>query len=344
VHLDLWMSFAGLIVGFVVGLTGMGGGALMTPILVIFFHVAPLAAVSSDLVASLIMKPIGGAVHLRRGTVNKPLVGWLSLGSIPAAFCGVFLLRVVGGESASLQHTVKVALGVTLLVAATGIVLRALLSVRAKARLVAPPTVRVRPVATLLIGIVGGLVVGMTSVGSGSLIIVALLFVYPGLTAAEIVGTDLVQAVPLVGAAALGHLLYGDFRLDLTSSVLLGAIPGVYLGARSSARASQGLVRRALVAVLTVSGLKLLNVGNVGLLGSLLLLVGIGLPAWVLVRHTDGFSRRGNHLDVTSALRLLAAAATGRGIRTQELRPVDVVPASAGTASAGTVATDAAAL
>jgi hypothetical protein len=209
------------------------------------------------------------------------------------------------------QREVKLLLGVALLVATAGIVLRALLAKRAQARGTVPPAVRVRPVPTLLVGAVGGLIVGMTSVGSGSLIIVALLFLYPGLTTAEIVGTDLVQAVPLVGSAALGHILFGDFRLDLTSSVLVGALPGVYLGARCSAAAAQGLVRRALVAVLLVSALKLLNVGNVGLLGSLALLASVGLPVWALVRHTDGFARRPQPLPAGGAIDLLRAAAVG---------------------------------
>jgi len=290
VHIDLWMSLAGLLVGFLVGLTGMGGGALMTPVLVIFFHVAPLAAVSSDLVASLVMKPIGGAVHLRRGTVNKPLVSWLALGSIPAAFTGVLLLRGLGGNSAGVQHTVKLALGITLLTAAAGIVLRAWLSLRAAGRAEAPPAVRVRPLPTLLVGVLGGLVVGMTSVGSGSLIIVALLFMYPGLTAAEVVGTNLVQAVPLVASAALGHMLFGDFRLDLTSSVLLGAVPGVYLGARVSALGAHGIVQRALVGVLALSGLKLLGAPNGYLLTALVLMVFVAIATRGIRPNSDGAS------------------------------------------------------
>jgi hypothetical protein len=290
VHIDLWMSVAGLLVGFLVGLTGMGGGALMTPMLVIVFHVAPLAAVSSDLVASLVMKPIGGAVHLRRGTVHKPLVSWLALGSIPAAFAGVLLLRGLGGNSAGVQHTVKLALGITLLTAAAGIVLRAWLSLRAAGRSEAPPPVRVRPLPTLLVGVVGGLVVGMTSVGSGSLIIVALLFMYPGLSAAEVVGTNLVQAVPLVASAALGHILFGDFRLDLTSSVLLGAVPGVYLGARVSALGAHGIVQRALVGVLVLSGLKLLGAPNGYLLTALGLVVLAAIATRWVRPSSDGAS------------------------------------------------------
>ncbi|MGQ0843642.1 MAG: sulfite exporter TauE/SafE family protein [Sporichthyaceae bacterium] len=326
-ELDYYMALAGLLVGFVVGLTGMGGGALMTPVLVIFFNVPPLAAVSSDLVASLVMKPIGGAVHLRRGTVNKPLVLWLAIGSIPAAFGGVLLLKALGGNDADLQHAVKMTLGVALLVAAAGIVTRALLSVRAHARAEAPPPVVVKPIPTLVVGIVGGLVVGMTSVGSGSLIIVALLFLYPGLKAAEIVGTDLVQAVPLVGAAALGHLIFGDFQLDLTTSVLLGAVPGVYVGARVSAYAAQGIVRRALVVVLTASALKLLGVGNVGLLAALGLLAVVGLPLWAAARYTAGFTYRPPRPDLREAAHLLRGAATGGGRR--------VVHVEAATVAAG---------
>src|SRR3954454_3791311 len=109
-HLDLLVALAGLIVGFVVGLTGMGGGALMTPILVLVFNVQPLAAVSSDLVASMIMKPVGGAVHLRRGTVHKGLVKWLVVGSVPAAFAGVLVLKALG-NSAGVQNVVKTCLG-----------------------------------------------------------------------------------------------------------------------------------------------------------------------------------------------------------------------------------------
>src|SRR3954468_11076670 len=118
------IAFAGAIVGFVVGLTGMGGGALMTPILVIFFGVQPLAAVSSDLVASLIMKPVGASVHWRAKTVKTPLVRWLCIGSVPAAFAGVLLLRSLPGNEADLQARIKLALGAALLLAVVGIIAR----------------------------------------------------------------------------------------------------------------------------------------------------------------------------------------------------------------------------
>ncbi len=255
------MTLAGFGVGIVVGLTGMGGGALMTPILVLLFGVPPVAAVSSDLAASAVMKPFGGWVHARRGTVNWPLVGWLCVGSVPSAFLGVLLLRRLGRDTA-VEATVQVALAVALLLAATGLVVKAY---RGRGRTADGPVlpVRVRPLSTALLGAAGGLVVGLTSVGSGSLIIVVLLALYPTLRANDLVGTDLVQAIPLVAAAALGHALFGDLRLDVAAAVLVGSVPGVLLGARLSSRAPAAVVRAALVVVLLASALKLLGLPNV---------------------------------------------------------------------------------
>lgn len=258
-HLDPAIALAGLLVGFTVGLTGMGGGALMTPLMILFFRVSPLAAVSSDLLVSLVMKPVGGAVHLRRGTVRADLVKWLCLGSVPAAFAGVLLLKVLGGND--VEHVVKQALGGALILAAVAMILKSQLTARRAARGDAEtPPVVLRPLPTLAIGVVGGLLVGMTSVGSGSVIIVLLLFLYPGLTSSELVGTDLIQAIPLVGAAVLGHLLFGSVSLALTASLVVGALPGVYAGARLSARAPERVVRPALFLVLLTSGLKLVQV------------------------------------------------------------------------------------
>lgn len=290
---------AGCFIGIVVGLTGMGGGALMTPMLVLFFGIPPLAAVSSDLVVSAVMKPVGGLVHIRRGTVNWSLVGWLCLGSVPAAFGGVLILRAIG-DGEQLQNGVKTTLGVALLVAAGGLVFRAYTQMAAHAarrRAVAagdtvagrpPGPLRARPVPTVIVGVLGGLIVGMTSVGSGSLIIIALLMLYPLLRPGHLVGTDLVQAVPLVAAAAVGHLLFGDFRLDLTASLLLGAVPGAWIGAQMSSRAPAGLVRRALTLVLLASGLKLLDVPNTALLAALGALIVLGSVAWMAARRRHG--------------------------------------------------------
>lgn len=300
-EIDPLITLAGVIVGFTVGLTGMGGGALMTPILVLLFGVAPLAAVSSDLVVSLIMKPVGSAVHLHRGTVNKPLVGWLCAGSIPAAFAGVLVLKWLGTGEA-VQRAVTFSLGVALLLASGTIIVKSFLQMRAFARaaqqeaelgsIPPPPPLVVRPLPTLLIGILGGFVVGMTSVGSGSLIIVLLLLLYPTIKSSEVVGTDLVQAVPLVGAAALGHLLFGDVRMDLTASLLVGALPAVYVGARVSSRAPQGIVRVALVFVLLASSLKLLGMSNAATGLSLLAFAIVAPMAWSLARRHSGLPRR----------------------------------------------------
>jgi uncharacterized protein len=257
--IDPWIALAGLIVGFIVGMTGMGGGALMTPILVLLFGVQPLAAVSSDLVASFVMKPIGGLVHIRRRTVNWGLVGWLMIGSVPAAFSGVLLIRAVG-QGAALQRDVQLALGAALCLAAGAVIARDLLD-RRRASDEARP-LRIHPLPTILIGAVGGLIVGITSVGSGSLIIALLLVIYPALKGSRLVGTDLVQAVPLVGAAALAHVLFGDFRLALTLSLLVGSIPGVYLGARISSSVPDSVIKPVLFVVLMASALKLLGVGN----------------------------------------------------------------------------------
>lgn len=256
-HIDGAVALAGLLVGSVVGLTGMGGGALMTPILVLLFGIDPLAAVSSDLVASFVMKPIGGSVHFRRGTVNLDLVRWLALGSVPAAFTGVLVLDVLGADR--VQPRLKTLLGGVLLVAAASMVVKGVIQAH---RGHTPGPVTVRPVPTLLIGVGGGLIVGMTSVGSGSLMIVMLMLLYPTIRSSELVGTDLVQAIPLVGSAALGHALFGDLRLGLTASLLIGCVPGAYLGARVSSRAPDGLIRPVLIAVLSISALKLLGVGN----------------------------------------------------------------------------------
>ena len=275
-HLEPGVMLAGLLVGFVVGLTGMGGGALMTPILVLLFRINPLSAVSSDIVAAVVMKPVGGGVHLRRGTVNLNLVRWLAIGSVPAAFCGVLVLRAIGAPE--FADRLRVLLGVVLLVAAAAIIAKGVLQTRR-------PTgsgvhsITVRPARTVLIGVIGGVVVGMTSVGSGSVMIVLLMLLYPALSSNELVGTDLVQAIPLVLAAAIVHLFFGDLQLGLTASLLLGSVPGVYLGARVSSRAPDRIIRPVLVVVLTVSALKLIGASNVVILA---VLGGVGLGALVM--------------------------------------------------------------
>jgi uncharacterized membrane protein YfcA len=296
-EIDLLLTLACFGIGIIVGLTGMGGGALMTPMLVLFFGIPPLTAVSSDLVAAAVMKPVGSYVHARHGTVNWQLVKWLCVGSIPAAFSGVFVIRALGnGEQ--IEQIVRNALGVALCIAAAGLIVRAYTRLVARAQRrngklppdpTGKPEVTVKILPTILIGAIGGLVVGMTSVGSGSLIIISLMAIYPGLKAAQLVGTDLVQAVPLVASAAIAHLMFGDFQLTLTASLLLGSVPGVWLGAQMSTRAPGGIIRRALAFVLFASALKLFNVPNgptaIILLSSLL----VAPVMWMVVRRRHGF-------------------------------------------------------
>jgi hypothetical protein len=307
VHVDPYVTLAALIVGFTVGLTGMGGGALMTPILVLLFGINPSAAISSDLVAAMVMKPIGSGVHIRRKTVRWELVRWLCIGSVPAAASGVFIIRALG-DDADVQDTIKLMLGVMLLVAAGAMVLKSWLQGRRNAAMRAAgimqterPPLHVRKVATIAIGAVGGLLVGLTSVGSGSIIIIAMMLMYPALRGAELVGTDLVQAVPLVAAAALTHIVFGNFELALTTSILIGSIPGVYVGARMSAKAPDGVIRPALVFVLLASGLKLIGMSTEALGVVLLVFALIALPVWGAIdaaAHPEaqweaaGFSRR----------------------------------------------------
>jgi len=273
------LVLAGLGVGFVVGLTGMGGGALMTPLLVLLFGVDPGKAVGSDLVVSLLMKPVGGGVHLKRGTVNLPLVKWLVVGSVPSAFASVWVFRRLFG--AEIDTVIQSAIGVALLIASAGLVAKGAFAARANTvdDVAHAP---VRPLPTVAIGIFGGIAVGITSVGSGSLMMPLLLITYPMLTSKQLVGTDLVQAVPLVGAASLGHYFFGTIEFGLTAALLMGALPGVWLGAHVSSRAADGFTRPILAVVLVISGLKMLGVSTavVGVVGFVLL----GVAGVVIVR------------------------------------------------------------
>ncbi|RAY14329.1 sulfite exporter TauE/SafE family protein [Actinomadura craniellae] len=302
---DYAMALGSFLVAIVVGLTGMGGGALMTPMLVTFFGVQPLAAVSSDLVAAAVMKPVGSAVHYRQGTINMQLVGWLCVGSVPAAFSGVLVARALG-QGDGVQHVIEIAMGVALLIAAAGLTVRLYQAMVDRAARLAPadrrtappgapaaeepPEIKVRPLPTVLVGAIGGLVVGITSVGSGSLIIVALLALYPALKANQLVGTDLLQAVPLVISAAIGHLLFGDFQLDVTVALLVGSIPGVYLGSRISSRAPGGLIRRLLAVVLLASALKMFGLGPIAMAWTIIGAVAASIVVWMAVRRRHGLT------------------------------------------------------
>jgi len=290
--MDVGLIFGGLAVGIVVGLTGMGGGALMTPMLVFFFRVDPLVAITSDLVVSLVMKPAGAIVHLRRRTVNLQLVKWLCLGSVPAAFLGAVCSQALGKHE-GFDAVLKILLGIALLIATCGLVTRAAISMiqrrtplgEGPARMSAPTSIHIRPAATIMLGAIAGFIVGMTSVGAGSIIVITLLLLYPTLKASQLVGTDLVQAIPLVAAGAAGHLIFGDFTFDVAGSLVIGAIPGAWIGAQISSRAPGGIIRRALAVLLLASGLKLLGLPTPWVLASAVAALVLGNVAWIVFRR-----------------------------------------------------------
>jgi uncharacterized membrane protein YfcA len=282
VGLSLYVVLGSAVVGLLVGLTGAGGGALMTPMLILLFSVKPAAAISSDLVAAVVMRPVGAAVHLHKGTVNLRLVGLMSLGSVPMAFLGAFLLREMGDSSPD-QQNVEIALGAALLLGAIAMVVRYVLDRRSgNARTGKIAEVAIRPVPTVLIGMAGGLIVGITSVGSGSLMIILLLFTYPLLSAGQLVGTDLTQAVPLTAAAALGALAFGHVEFGVTASIIVGSVPAVLIGSLLSSRAPDRFIRPAITFVIFASGLKYVGLGTYPLgwvMGAVLIL---GAGYWLV--------------------------------------------------------------
>ncbi len=264
-HVDPYIVLGSAVVGLLVGVTGAGGGALMTPMLILIFGVKPLAAISSDLVAAVLMRPAGAAVHLRKGTVNLTLVGWMVLGSVPMAFTGAYLLHLLGAASAS-QRNITIALGAALLTGAAAMVARYIMDLRSgNERRATVRDVACRPLPTVAIGMAGGLIVGITSVGSGSLMIVLLLFLYPMLSAGQLVGTDLTQAVPLTLAAALGALAFGHVEFAVTTSLVIGSVPAVLVGSLLSARAPDRYIRPVITFVIFASGLKYAGVGTTAL-------------------------------------------------------------------------------
>jgi len=265
VHIDPYIVLGSAVVGFLVGMTGAGGGALMTPMLILLFSVTPSKAISSDLVAAVVMRPFGAAVHLRKGTVNKRLVAFMVLGSVPMAFLGAYLLHLMG-NSKDAQENIEMVLGAALLVGAGAMVLRQILDRRGgQTRTAVVADIEVKPLRTVMIGMVGGLIVGMTSVGSGSLMIIMLLFLYPMLGANKLVGTDLTQAVPLTLAAALGALAFGHVDFGVTTSLVIGSVPAVLIGSLLSSSAPDRYIRPAITFVIFASGLKYIGVGTTAL-------------------------------------------------------------------------------
>jgi uncharacterized membrane protein YfcA len=275
-------------VGIVVGLTGMGGGALMTPAL-IFLGINPVVAVANDLVAASVNKSVGATVHWHLGKPNLRLAGLLMCASVPTAFAGAFIVKALG-DVESQESFLKQALGVALIFTAGTYTLRMYLQLRyvSHGNLARDTDPKLKPGLTLLVGGVGGLLVGITSVGSGSLIMVALLLLYPTLSAVRLVGTDLVQAVPLVLSAAISHVIVSGVDWTVLIPLIVGGSPGTFLGARLANWVSQSVIRRGIVIVLTLTGLNMLGVPprTVGIIGAALLL--LGPLAWGYIRERRG--------------------------------------------------------
>jgi len=294
---------AGFVVGIVVGLTGMGGGALMTPAL-IFLGVGEAATVvTADLTAAAVYKTGGAIVHKREGSPNMQLAKWLIIGSVPMALLGPYLISSFA-DPEDLDATLKLCIGFALLFAAATYALRLYINlkrVRGDGEQ-ADPNPAIRPLPTLLVGALGGLLVGITSVGSGSVIMIALLMLYPGLSAVKLVGTDLVQAVPLVLAAAISNIAIHGLDWGVLIPLVVGSVPGTLIGAKIAPRVPQSIIRRGIVVVLTMSGVALLDKAGWAPLGAgeddthPMLIAGVGLFVLVVLPIVWGFIRKSQGL------------------------------------------------
>jgi uncharacterized protein len=294
---------AGFLVGIVVGLTGMGGGALMTPAL-IFLGVGEAATVvTADLTAAAVYKTGGAIVHKREGSPNMQLAKWLIIGSVPMALLGPYLISAFADPD-ELDDTLKLCIGFALLFAAATYALRLYINLK-RVRgdgVQADENPHIRPIPTLLVGALGGLLVGITSVGSGSVIMIALLMLYPGLSAVKLVGTDLVQAVPLVMAAAISNIVLHGLDWGILIPLVLGSVPGTLIGSKIAPRVPQSIIRRGIVVVLTMSGVALLDKAGWAPLGAgedethPMLIAGVGIFVLAVLPIVWGFLRKSQGL------------------------------------------------
>lgn len=257
--MDWLYTLSGFLVGLIVGVTGVGGGSLMTPLLVLFFGVSPATAVGTDLLYASITKSMGGWVHAAKGSVDWKVVKLLALGSIPAAILTIALLKVLALEEKTLRSLVTSVLSVALLATATALLLKDWIKKIASRD---DGTVyeihhRYLPAATVMTGVVVGALVTVSSIGAGVLGTVAILFLYPRLPAVKVVGTDIVHAVPLTAVAGMGHMALGTVDFVLLGSLLLGSLPGIYIGSHLSAKVPEKVLRPLLATMLLIIGTKM---------------------------------------------------------------------------------------
>jgi uncharacterized membrane protein YfcA len=259
--------------------------------------------VTADLTAAAIYKSGGAITHAKEGKPNWVLARWLILGSVPFALLGPWLLHRAVGDSDNFDNILKECIGFALLFAAATYALRLVINLH-RVRGGGPeadPDPQIRPLITVAVGALGGLLVGITSVGSGSVIMIALVMLYPGLSALRLVGTDLVQAVPLVIAAAVSNIALNGLDWHILVPLVIGSTPGTILGSRIAPRVPQSYIRRGIVVVLTMSGLALLDKAGWAPLGAgkdqthpvFIALVGVAMLVvlafvWGLIRRTQG--------------------------------------------------------
>jgi uncharacterized membrane protein YfcA len=275
--LDYRISIIGLFIGFLVGLTGMGGGALLAPIMILVLKVPPVWAVGTDIAYSAVTKAVGSVVHIRQKNVNFKVALWLACGSVPATVLGVGIVQYIRRHYGDLVNGIIVhTIGFTLLLVAVLLLVKPYLMRRVErknleaqkqAALTGEPLApegttrwekRYRPLVTALVGAIVGLLVGLTSVGSGTLIIVALAFLFPRLATKELVGTDIFHAVMLHIAGALVYFNAGTINWRIVGLLLLGSLPGVFIGSKMSKFIPDRVMRPVLATVLALSGWKLI--------------------------------------------------------------------------------------
>lgn len=250
-------SLAGFLVGMLVGLTGVGGGSLMTPILVLAFGFHPATAVGTDLLYASATKTVGTAVHGRGGTVDWKVVRRLATGSIPASVATLVLLARVGTGGSATQHVITIALGVALIATAMAMLLRRRIVARFGHSLDRLSDDRIARM-TVLLGAILGVLVSLSSVGAGALGMTALLILYPKSPTNRLVGSDIAHAVPLTLIAGTGHWIVGTVDFSLLASLLLGSIPGIVIGSMVSTRVSDRALQPILAGTLAIVGGKLL--------------------------------------------------------------------------------------
>ncbi|WP_028220963.1 sulfite exporter TauE/SafE family protein [Paraburkholderia oxyphila] len=255
-HIDPLYSLSGLLVGFLVGLTGVGGGSLMTPILVLLFHVHPATAVGTDLLYAAATKSAGTLVHGLKGSVDWRVTLRLAAGSVPAATITLILLHRYGMDTPRAGHLIQSVLGVALLITAIALIFRPQLAEFAARHRHGPSEARTL-FFTIFTGAVLGVLVSLTSVGAGAIGVTVLLLLYPALPTVRIVGSDVAHAVPLTLLAGAGHWLLGSIDWSMLLSLLCGSLPGIAIGSMLSSRAPEKLLRGLLAATLTLVGVRL---------------------------------------------------------------------------------------